>query len=358
MIASSIEANQCKEEKHPSDEVSIYPCSQGQKNFEKVEIGNVECTKNNSGAQSQRFLLNTNEHSEDQEGKEIKLASTKYARAGIIVKRQQDYSKKYESPLTLHQEEIDKQTKPLAKEDEEWINKMISFLFHQGHRDNSLRAFTRPRTSESVNIDAIKRLLISVNEHPKNPNDENLMDTSINYYFHLLQDRDNALSQKKNTFLTSHYIPWFITYGYSGIEPWLRKKNIDLLASENVFFPYNIANWHWACLVGRIKENRIEYYDSIPTNVNQRGNEACDHLYKLLKATFDARQQVETGLSFSENWAYDVMEVPRQEWNDCGVFTCMFANASSLNLPIAFESKDMILFRKKIAVSLARNKIM
>ena len=52
-------------------------------------------------------------------------------------------------------------------------------------------------------------------------------------------------------------------------------------------------------------------------------------------------------------------KTPRQEnsW-DCGVFTCMFADFLSCNIPLYFSQEKVNLFRKHIAISILNGELL
>ena len=49
---------------------------------------------------------------------------------------------------------------------------------------------------------------------------------------------------------------------------------------------------------------------------------------------------------------------PQQDnCDDCGVFTCIYANYVSADLPLGFTAADMPLFRKRITLDILRKKV-
>ena len=51
------------------------------------------------------------------------------------------------------------------------------------------------------------------------------------------------------------------------------------------------------------------------------------------------------------------MLTPQQaNCDDCGVFTCIYANYVSADLPLGFTATDMPLFRKRITLDILRKK--
>ena len=52
------------------------------------------------------------------------------------------------------------------------------------------------------------------------------------------------------------------------------------------------------------------------------------------------------------------MLTPQQaNCDDCGVFTCIYANYVSADLPLGFTATDMPLFRKRITLDILRKKV-
>ena len=82
------------------------------------------------------------------------------------------------------------------------------------------------------------------------------------------------------------------------------------------------------------------------------------YLQALLRYLKDEAKKI--SFDFNEkDWTLFVDDaIPKQDNGyDCGVFVCMFADFLTDNLPFAFSQADMDLFRKKIFVSIKRQKI-
>jgi len=77
----------------------------------------------------------------------------------------------------------------------------------------------------------------------------------INFFFKLLQERDNLLSEgdksrKKSHFFNSFFITKLLDngYNYSNVKRWTRA--FDLFSLSKVFCPVNLQNMHWLVIVG------------------------------------------------------------------------------------------------------------
>jgi Ulp1 family protease len=92
----------------------------------------------------------------------------------------------------------------------------------------------------------------------------------INFFFSLLQQRDDLLCQqtpgrKRSHFFNSFFLTKLLddshSYCYANVKRWTKK--FDLFACDKVFCPVNISNTHWCLAVIHVQDKRIQYYDSM-----------------------------------------------------------------------------------------------
>ena len=111
---------------------------------------------------------------------------------------------------------------------------------------------------------------------------------------------------------------------------------------DKLIVPVNVSNSHWCLAVAHVRERRLQYYDSMVLQGEAK------------KYNGDAGVDV-------ANWEVvpgGEMLTPQQaNCDDCGVFTCIYANYVSADLPLGFTATDMPLFRKRIALDILRKKV-
>jgi len=149
-----------------------------------------------------------------------------------------------------------------------------------------------------------------------------------------------------------------------------RVKGGDIFNLKYLFFPINIYNRHWACIVVYMEEKRIRYCDSLGAGrVSSRSSSLDDHathkqreqkqkymmnwVFCYLKAEYKKKKSQD--LPEETNWILETcihpIDAPQQDnTNDCGVFVCMFCEFFLNDCALSF-SQEMIYqgqWRKKI----------
>ena len=125
---------------------------------------------------------------------------------------------------------------------------------------------------------------------------------------------------------------------------------------DKVFFPINIHNTHWTMAVAHVRDKRICYYDSM-------GSISDRYLRIVLRYLGDeclAKKGVELDVSEWELCRCDRSTTPQQEnGSDCGVFSILFADFISGELPISsFNQSHIASFRRKICLSILKGKLL
>lgn len=190
-----------------------------------------------------------------------------------------------------------------------------------------------------------------------------LNDEIINFYMGLLQDRDALLCQINPSRNSSHYFSSFFmskvldehdtrVYTYSAVRRWTKK--FDIFTKRRIYFPINISNTHWTHLVLYVEAREIHYYDSM-------GGNGDKYMRAILKWIVDeARDKKEIdGYDVSEYRLIDHgHNIPQQENGyDCGVFSCMFADFDTDDLPFQFSQENLAEFRLKIVLAIMRGEL-
>ena len=121
-----------------------------------------------------------------------------------------------------------------------------------------------------------------------------------------------------------------------------------------------MSDSHWCLAVAHVQKRRLKYYDSL-------GGEGHKYLNGLQLYLLDEAKKFRgvTGVNQSlldvANWEVvpgGEMLTPQQaNCDDCGVFTCIYANYVSADLPLGFTATDMPLFRKRITLDILRKKV-
>ena len=193
-----------------------------------------------------------------------------------------------------------------------------------------------------------------------------LNDEVINYYYFMLAKRDEALTaanpvRKRNHFFKSFFFTKLFDeeatkeYTYKNVKEWSNKvPGNDIFALDKVLFACNVLHTHWTCVVIFMQEKRIQFYDSMRGD----GYHYSDGLLKYLKDEWAAKKGGE--LPDAEKWRVVGAEtvVPWQNNGyDCGVFTCMYADFLSINLPLSFVQTHIDQCRHRIVLSILEGEV-
>ncbi|CAI5747101.1 unnamed protein product [Peronospora destructor] len=185
-----------------------------------------------------------------------------------------------------------------------------------------------------------------------------LNDEVINFYFQMMSDRDEALVkagilQKRSHFFNSFFYTKVSENGYNftNVRRWTRK--IDLFAMDKIFVPVNVGNMHWCMAAIFMTEKRIQYYDSM----HGSGSTCIKVLMRYLNDESEHKKKAK----FNEQGWELVTTTPdtplQMNGSDCGVFSCMFADYLSQNLPLSFKQKDIPFHRYRIVLHVTRGYI-
>ena len=193
------------------------------------------------------------------------------------------------------------------------------------------------------------------------PNEEKwLNDNLINLCFWALQQRDKQCVwkrkkkiQTKNLFFMTHFAAFLtnsIQIKYKLLAPFT--QNFDIFEHHRLFFPVNIDDNHWICVVIIVKEQTIAAFDSFGGN--------HDNLLLLFFRFLCNEHKFRKGEPLKGEWTLlsKVESTPIQKnCHDCGVYTCMFADCLSLGCKIDFTPSDVTTYRKKLAWIMLKDEI-
>ena len=197
-----------------------------------------------------------------------------------------------------------------------------------------------------------------------------LNDEIINCYMQMLENRVSLEEYPDRPYMFSSF---FLTkligsgqYKYSEVQRWTARGagKADLFSRRAILFPVNCNNVHWCLACADVKFRKIYYLDSM----SGAGTSTLKHLLNYLKDEMKSKKNE----NLDENtWELisPTGEIPQQDnTNDCGVFTCTFANILTAyyvkepNQPISldildFSSKDMRRIRQQIQLDIVQNRV-
>eukprot|EP01126_Amoeba_proteus_P024871 TRINITY_DN2494_c0_g1_i3.p1 TRINITY_DN2494_c0_g1~~TRINITY_DN2494_c0_g1_i3.p1 ORF type:complete len:111 (-),score=21.54 TRINITY_DN2494_c0_g1_i3:83-415(-) len=107
---------------------------------------------------------------------------------------------------------------------------------------------------------------------------------------------------------------------------------------------------HWCLAVLRMKEQKIEYFDSLGGH-----NQACvESLQRYVTGVLVTNQKE------SSQWTIVSLgtKVPQQDNpNDCGVFVCKFADYCSREQDFNFSQQDIPFFRTQMVLQIFQSQL-
>ncbi|KAG7380690.1 hypothetical protein PHYPSEUDO_006919 [Phytophthora pseudosyringae] len=179
----------------------------------------------------------------------------------------------------------------------------------------------------------------------------------INFYFHMMNDRDaslvevGTLPQRSYFFSTYFYLKMMINgaYSFTAISKFTVKVN--LFAMNKIFVPVHVRTCmknHWSLTVVFVTEHRTQYYDSM-----EGSGMPC--LKMLLRYLRDELQDKKGELLIDTDWELvdTTTNTPQQDnCHDCGVFTCLYAECLSLNKSLSFSQQDIPFNRNRMALQI------
>lgn len=178
-----------------------------------------------------------------------------------------------------------------------------------------------------------------------------LSDEIINYFFILLRDRDRQLQKRSlrscrgNVFSNSFFFSKLLGkegYNYNNVRNWSKRLCKDTIFElDKVIIPCNVNGVHWTCVVAYMQEHRIQYYDSMGDD----GNVYTDALLRFIEDEWKSKKGED--FFYSSKWKIvgSVQGIPRQRNTyDCGVYTCLFADFLSANIPLNFQQENVDRF--------------
>lgn len=167
-----------------------------------------------------------------------------------------------------------------------------------------------------------------------------LNDNIINFYYQLLQHQHNQRLMRSETTMSARmYSTFFVsalydsdtnTYRYEKVKRWSRKLNVNIMSLDLLLVPINVNGNHWACAAIWVKQARAEYYDSLSGSKSGAiAEKLCNVLIRYIHDEFQRAAAVGPMIDADVGkWTIDIRrDIPQQRnGDDCGVFTCMYAD--------------------------------
>ncbi|XP_017071425.1 sentrin-specific protease 1 [Drosophila eugracilis] len=172
-------------------------------------------------------------------------------------------------------------------------------------------------------------------------------DIIINFYMELLTERsEKRFYQLPSVYgMNTFFMPRLLQCGYNSVKRWTKK--VDLFSKDLILVPVHNRGSHWCMAIIDMRKKTILYYDSL-LECNKRVLDALEQYLRL-----ESLDKHNKAFDTSKFRIEKAKNVPRQtNSDDCGVYSCMFAEYLSRDAWITFSQANMIYFRKKMALEI------
>nr|XP_046200480.1 sentrin-specific protease 1-like isoform X2 [Oncorhynchus gorbuscha] len=174
----------------------------------------------------------------------------------------------------------------------------------------------------------------------------------INFYMNLLVERSKDPSLPTVHTFNTFFFPKLRSAGYSAVRRWTKK--MDIFSMDVILVPVHLGV-HWCLSVVDLRKKSITYFDSMGGN----NDEACRILLQYLQQ--ESKDKKGKDLDTAE-WTVQSKkrhEIPQQmNGNDCGMFTCKYAEYVTKDKPITFTQKHMPYFRRRMVWEILNRKLL
>ncbi|XP_037921415.1 ubiquitin-like-specific protease 1 [Hermetia illucens] len=180
-----------------------------------------------------------------------------------------------------------------------------------------------------------------------------LNDNIINFYVNLITERssqENPEDTPKVYASNTFFMTRLLQMGYKPVRRWTRK--IDIFSYDIILIPMHVNQVHWSLAVIDFKNKSIKYYDSMGEPIP----EILNALEKYLNDESIEKRNKPLDTPFIKQ---TISDAPQQDnSNDCGVFTCLFAENIAKNKDITLSQTNIPYLRKKILLEILEGKLM
>ncbi|XP_035297573.1 LOW QUALITY PROTEIN: sentrin-specific protease 2-like [Cricetulus griseus] len=179
-----------------------------------------------------------------------------------------------------------------------------------------------------------------------------LNDDIINFYMNLLTHRSKSPGYASlHTFNTFFYTK-LKCGGYRSVKRWTRAVNI--FEKDIVLVPVHL-HVHWSLVVIDLRKKTIVYWDSM--GLKRPG--VLGLIFQYLQETKVKRSIDLDPLDWKQcRKACRQRDSLQLNRNDCGVFTCKYADYISRGQPITFSQQHVPLFRKKMVWEILHKRLL
>ncbi|XP_035312538.1 sentrin-specific protease 2-like isoform X1 [Cricetulus griseus] len=179
-----------------------------------------------------------------------------------------------------------------------------------------------------------------------------LNDDIINFYMNLLSHRSKSPGYASlHTFNTFFYTK-LKCGGYRSVKKWTRAVNI--FEKDIVLVPVHL-HVHWSLVVIDQRKKTVVYWDSM----GLKRTDVLGLIFQYLQEESKAKRNIDLDPSEWKQYCMSAEEIPLQlNMNDCGVFTCKYADYISRGQPINFSQQHVPLFRKKMVWEILHKRLL
>jgi len=153
-------------------------------------------------------------------------------------------------------------------------------------------------------------------------------------------------------------------YDYKKVKKWFPRLKKKWSEIDKFLIPTNVHGTHWILIVINIQERRVEALDSLGGDhmemiKNVRRYVEDDMTERIAQSGSGQSNKVSSSVRVVLDWQcvnyhQKFRDLPQQKNSyDCGVFTLMFGEMISRNLPInSFQQDDILALRCRIALGI------
>nr|XP_037270506.1 sentrin-specific protease 1-like [Rhipicephalus microplus] len=176
-------------------------------------------------------------------------------------------------------------------------------------------------------------------------------DQVINFYMNLLMQQSQKEGFPTIYAFNTFFYPKLVQGSHAALKRWMR--TVDLFSFDIILVALHVTA-HWCLAVVDFRKPHIAYYDSL--NSEREQPQCLATLQKYLED--ESLHKRSYGLNW-DCWTFKVMDVPQQEnYNDCAMFACQFAECISRDTPISFGQQHMPYFRKRVVYEILHKTIL
>ncbi len=151
---------------------------------------------------------------------------------------------------------------------------------------------------------------------------------------------------------------------FANVKRWYRRtsKDCGIFSYSMVVVPINKHNLHWFQVVLNMKTCLMSFYESLefPSYTRRDAKRIMSNLIQFLIGAY-ARDYGGAAYPYEKSWRMEIVEgLPHQIEQDCGPFTCMFADYAAHDHPVSSIkwSRDVTYIRPRMMCSLLTGKMM